>query len=221
MAMATSTAIALALAAASAGTQYYNTEKAADRADNQAATGIRAASEKQRTADAEVAAEVERMRKSSSEDERANALTSYMDTLRKGRQQSEAGLTPSIGSEAFKADSAAATTGVQDYGKQFASLMSRIEAPGTQRMNEGFQYGNLATNLGLIGREAAGDAYINNLRMNGIRRNAGLDFASSLMGAGAGAAAGSGDVTGYNDVGTVGSNTKTGTYTPKNYYKGP
>ena len=189
MAMSTGTAIALALAAASAGTQYYNTQQTAKRQDTQLAESLRSQGAKQREADALVADKVTEMQGSTAESDRRQALDSYIAALRKGKGNSEAGLAPLVGSDRFKADAAAAAEGVQNYGEKTAGLMARMDAPSMQRQREATGYGRLASDIGLIGRESRGQAFIDDLRLRAIRRNAGLDLLSGLLGA-AGAAAG-------------------------------
>jgi hypothetical protein len=187
MAVATTTIVALALAAAAAGTSYYNTQNTAKKQDNALADSLRHQSSKQKEADAKVNQEVDALKASTSDAARAKTQAQYMDTLRQGKAKATAGLGGNIGSDAFKADSAAASQGVQDYGAKNADLLARIDAPSQQRQGEAFGYGNLATDLDLIGRDAKGQSFLDDLRLRGVRRNAGLDAASSLM---AGAAAG-------------------------------
>lgn len=186
MAIATTTAIALALAAAAAGTSYYNTQQTAKRQDNALATQLRNQSGKQKQADAKVNAEVEALKSSTAEASRQKTQAQYMDTLRQGKAKVTAGLTPNIGSDAFKQDSAAASQGVQDYGAHAADLMARIDAPSQQRQSEAFGYGNLATDLNLIQRDAQGQNFLDELRLRGVRRNAGLDALSTFLGGAAG-----------------------------------
>lgn len=195
MAMATGTALALALAAASAGLQYQNTKKTTERQDAQAAAGIRQQGERQKQADAKVADEVERLKASTAEDERAASLGSFMDALRKTKGSATAGLE-GPGGEAFRLAAEEASTGVQNKAAADASLLARIDAAGQQRQGEGFGYGRLGTDLSLIGRQAAGDDFLNQLRLSSIRRNAGLDLAAGLMSAGSGAAMGGGGAAG-------------------------
>jgi hypothetical protein len=192
MAVATSTWIGLALAAAAAGTQYVNTQNTAKRQDQQAATTIRNQSAKQRQADALVAEQVEGMKASTAEASRRKSLDDYTSTLRSRKQRSEAGLTPGMGSARFVADAAQAAQGVADYGSERAGLLAKVDAPGMQRRLEGFSQGRLATDLALVGREAGGQNYLDRLRQESIRRNAGLDALASLMGGASGAAASGG-----------------------------
>lgn len=218
MAIATSTAIALALAAAAAGTQYYNTQKTAQRQDRAAASAIRSQGAKQREADAKVAEQVEQMKGSTAEASRRKSLQSYVDTLRSRKQRSEAGLDPTIGSSRFLADAAQAAQTVGDYGTQRADLLAKVDAPGMQRRDEGFAQGRLATDLGLIGRESSGQAYLDRLRMESIKRNAGLDALASLMGGAAGGVAGGWGAGAQ--AGGKAAATGAGTYMTANGYRG-
>ena len=110
-----------------------------------------------------------------------------MQTLRTNKGQIEGGLTPNIGGDAFREDAASAAGRVQAGAADSAGLLSRIDAPGLQRQGEAFSYGRLGTDLGLINREAKGQAFMDDLRLKAIRRNPWLDAASSLMGGAAGA----------------------------------
>ena len=187
MAIATTTAIALALAAAAAGTSYYNTQKTAKNADNALATQIRNQGSKQKEADAKVNEEVAKLKASRSDDERQKALTGYLDTLRGGKAQLEKGLTPDFGSATFQADAAKSAQGVEQFAQDRAGLMSRVDASLDQRRGEGYDYGRLDTDLGLIGREARGQDFLDQLAVQkASRRNAGLDALSAFLGGAAG-----------------------------------
>lgn len=193
MAIATTTAIALALAAAAAGTSYYNTQKTTKNADNALALQIRNQGKKQGEADAKVNSEVDKLKASNSADERAKSLAGYLDTLKTGKQQLEAGLTPNYGSAAFQADAAKSAQGVEDFAANRAGLLSRMDAPIDQRRGEGYDYGRLSTDLGLIGREASGQNFLDELNVKRkSQRNAGLDALSALLGGAAGGVAGMG-----------------------------
>lgn len=192
MAIATSTAIALALAAAAAGGTYYNTQNTAKRQDEAAADSIRNQSLLQKKADTQVNDTVQKLQGSTSADANAQRLDDYMNVLRANKGKQDNGLTPSIGSQTFQTDSANRAAGSNDYAAKTAGLMARMDAPGIQRQQEGFDYGNLSTDLGLIKRDSQGQSFLDQLRLNGIRRNAKIDLASSLAASGAGAAYGAG-----------------------------
>lgn len=187
MAMTTSTMIGLGLAAAAAGANQYNTNRTAKRQDEQAAQGIRQQGVRQQAADAKVNDAVSELEGSTAEAARAQRLDEYMAGLRRNRGNMQSGLAPTIGSQAFRDDSARAAQDVEGYGERAAGLLARIDAPAMQRQGEAFGMGNLATDLGLIGRESSGDQFINDLRLRAIRRNPWIDAASSVAGAAGGA----------------------------------
>jgi hypothetical protein len=188
--MATSTVVALALAAAAAGTSYYNTEKTASRQDQAAADAIRNQSKIQKEGDSKVNDTVAKLAASNAAAGREQRLDDYLQVLRRNKDTTTAGLAPTIGSDTFKADSATAANDAQGFAQKTAGLLSRMDAPQIQRQGEAFDYGKLATDLGLVGRESQGQQFLDQLRQSRIRRNAKLDLASGLLAAGAGAAAG-------------------------------
>ena len=181
--MATSTMVGLGLAAAAAGANQYNTRQTAKRQDQQAAQGIRQQGIRQQAADAKVNDQVADLEGSTAQGAREQRLEDYMQGLRRNRGTMQAGLTPTVGSQAFRDDSARAAQDVQGYGERAAGLLSRIDAPGMQRQSEAFGASNLATDLGLIGRQSSGDQFINDLRLRAIRRNPWIDAGSQVAGA--------------------------------------
>jgi hypothetical protein len=190
MAIATTTAIGLALAAAAAGGSYYNTQKTAQRQDNQAAQGILNQSRIQKQADTKINDAVAKLADSNAASAKEGRLDDYLNVLRRNRSTTEAGLTPVIGSDTFKTDAATAANDANSYADKTAGLMARMDAPGIQRQQEGFDYGNLATDIGLIGRESQGQNFLDQLKLGRIRRNAKIDLASGLLSAAAGGVAG-------------------------------
>lgn len=203
MAIATSTIVALGLAAAAAGASYYNTVRTQDRQDKQAALGIRNQSKKQAEADARVAQLVDETGKSSPQAAITQQTDDYLAQLQ--RNQSDANVKPGVGgfSETYAADAAKANAGLGDFGGKMAGLLARIDAPGLQRRQEGVLFNNAATDLGKIKRNAAGDAFIDNLKLQSITRDPYLDaFASFAGGASSGVAGGWGSA-GTGDAGSL------------------
>ena len=198
-------AIPLIMMAVGTGVQMHNTRQTARRQDQQAAESIRGQGRLQRQADAKVNEQVAQLEASRSADERAQRLDQYYDILRSKRGNLESGLAPGIGSEAFRGDSAAAAQGVQDQAQATAGLMARMDAPQIQRQGEATGFGHLATDIGLVGRQSAGQRFIDDLRLRSIRRNPWLDaVGQGLASYGAGSLAGAGQAgvaPGYNDYG--------------------
>lgn len=180
------------LATAAAGASTYNTIQTGRRQDSAAASSIRNQSRLQREADARVNEEVQSLEGSTAADERAERLAQYMDTLRAGDASLTAGLTPGVGSDAFREDSAAAADAVRAGAGRTAGLMSRIDAAQMQRQGEAFGYGRLATDVGLIGRRSQGQAFMDDLRMRSIQRNPWIDAGASVLQGMAGGMGGAG-----------------------------
>lgn len=173
--------VPLVVAAVSAGAQYYNTQQTAHRQDNALAQQIRDQAAQQREADARVTKTVQDTAASNPDAARASALDQYVTQLKRHQAAADGNLAmPVGGSDAFKADAAKAAMGVQDYGTKFADLMSRIDAPALQRQQEAFNFGDLGTDLTNIKRNAAGQDFLDELRLRSIRRNPWVDMASQM-----------------------------------------
>ena len=212
--------VATALIIVGAAVTTYNTIETQNRQDEQAVAGIQQQTKRQREADAQVDKTVAGLEQSSAQDARREALKSYTAALDANKRSSTVGLPDGVGSDAFKSASAAANDDVRQYGRTNAGLMATIEGAGTQRRNEGFAYGQLGTDLALTTRKAAGDDFINSLKLQGIQRNPWLDFAGGAM-SGAGGAMSGGGGAGTNTMNTNnGSNVKSGSSVNKNYSKG-
>lgn len=179
--MGTETLVGLALAAAVAGGTAYNTRQTEKRQDTALADSLRRQGQTQREADARVGEEVAALEQSNADAARRQSLESFMQTLQRGRSNAEAGLS-GIGGESFQRDATMARQGVQDYASETANLLSRIDAPNLQRQGEGFGYGGLATDLSLLGRQSAGQNFMDEIRLRAIRRNPWIDAGASVAG---------------------------------------
>jgi len=176
------TALLLAASAATA----WNNDQTIKRQDQQAANAIQNQGRIQRQVDSRIDDEVRQMEQSTAADERAKALEGYMTTLGRNRRSLEAGLTPAIGSNAFRESSAAATGDVNTYAQRAADLMSRIDAPAMQRQGEAFGYGKLATDVGTLARNAQSQSFLDEMRLRAIRKNPLIDLAAGAASAYAG-----------------------------------
>lgn len=186
-------AIALALAAAGAGVNAYNTNQTAKRQDAAAADSIRNQGRLQADADSRVAKEVEGMVGSTAADERAKRMDEFMTTLAASRKQArgiDAGTE--FGSSAFQAANAERLAGADAAALRTAGQLATIDAAQLQREGEAMGYGRLATDLGLASRKSKGQAWVDELRARGIRRNAGLDILSGALTGASGAVGGLG-----------------------------
>lgn len=199
--------ITIGIMIAATGAKMYNQNQTLKKQDRALATSIRNQAGKQRQADARVNEELAKLEVSTAENQRQKNLLSYTDALRKRSGQMSAGLTPVIGSEAFQADSANAVEGVKQYADDNANLMASIDAPAYQRRDEAAGYGKMATDIGVIAREADGQAFLDKLRYDRIRANPWIDALADIGMGVAGARAGGS--TGNFKV-KAGGNTKSG-----------
>lgn len=192
MAIATSTAIALALAAAAAGGQYYNTQRVAKKQDSAAAAQIRQQGNRQRAADAKVNDLITGLSKSTPAGEQAGTLENYMAQIRAQGGNATTGLHQAgATSDAYRKASNDAALGVSDYGEKVAGLLSRMDAPGLQRLREGVDAARFETDINQLKRFSDGDDFLAKLKFDRIRRNPWLDAFSAFAG-GASGAVGSG-----------------------------
>lgn len=120
-----------------------------------------------------------------------------MGQLQRTRKQAVGGLEAPIGGMAFQGDAASARAGADTAAARTAGLMARIDAPGRQRQDEAFGYGRLATDIDGLSREAAGQHFIDQLRIRAIRRRPEMDLLSSgMIAAGGAMGGGSGTIAG-------------------------
>jgi len=202
MAIATTTAVMLALAAAAAGTTYYNTQKTAQRQDNQMAAQLRQQGKRQHDADAKVNELITKTAGSNPDSEKADILGKYMAQMQATGGNATQGLGQ-VGavSDAYTKSANDAALGIGDYGKHVAGLLSRMDAPGMQRTGEALDAARFESDLNRIKRFSAGDDFLAKLKFDQIRRNPYLDLASGLMG-GASSAMGAGAGAGATGSGT-------------------
>lgn len=172
--------VPLVMSLVAAGASAYNTHQTAKKADNQLAMGIMERGKRQREADAKVNDLVTQQAASSPREERREALTQYLGQLRKNQGAATGALQPITGaSEAYREDAAKAALGVGEFGKNFADLMARTDAPVRQRQNEANERAQFGTDIGQIKRFSEGADFLNQLKLQAIRRNAWIDAAAA------------------------------------------
>lgn len=176
---------------ASGAIKANNQRRALKKQDAETSRGLEAQGAIQREADARINREVTGLQDSSPDAARAELNSGFLDRLRQVRSNAVPG-TGGIGSARYAADTAAAQQGVSDYGKRVASLLSRITAPEVQRQNESQRIAQLATDVGGIKRKSDSEAYLTQLRQNGIRPNPWVDFGADVLGGAASAYAAGG-----------------------------
>lgn len=171
--------IPYAVAALSAGAGAYNADRTAKRQSEAATRGILAQQAKQREATARVNQQIGEIGQSTPEDERAAATDQFLAQLRANRAQTEGPQTLG-GSDRFRQDTEAAKVGIQNYGENAANVLARMTAPIEQRRGEGYGIGRAGVDIGTISNAAAGEDFLNRLRMSQIKRNPWIDAASQV-----------------------------------------
>lgn len=170
------------IAAVGAGASYYNTQKTAKKQDSALAGKLRNQRKTQDEIDSKVTDLVRKTGESDPNAARSSAEAGFLDMLKKGRGQTNSGLTNVAGaSDAYQNDTTNAASGLADFGKGLAGLMSRIDAPGIQRRQEGVLAQRFGNETDMLRRQAGGDAFLDDLRLSGIRRNPWIDAAAQAM----------------------------------------
>lgn len=164
--------VPLVISAIGAGAGAYETNRTLNKQDAAAAQGIRQQSQRQHQADERVNQELGDLQGSNAEAERTAANDQFVQQLQRNRAAASGALPNVAGaSSRFASDLTAANEDSDSLATRVASLMARIDAPTLQRQREGTAFGRLATDLGQIGRASAGDDFLTQLRVRGIREN--------------------------------------------------
>lgn len=171
--------IGMALSAAGAGAQAYTQKKTAEGQDRAAAMGIKRQQAKQREIDSRVDDSIGALERSSPEDERAASLDQYMQQLRSARGNMNGADVPVTGGR-YGEDVTASKAAIGNYGDKVANLLATIRAASDQRTNEGYEIGRMGSDVAGTARNAAGEAFLNQLRMNGIRPNPWVNAAGEV-----------------------------------------
>ena len=186
--------IGLGIALLGAAASAYNTQQTAKKQDRALAAQITQQGKKQQQASAKIAEALAAQAQSDPADEQAQQMESYLATLRQGQQTAGLNTGPGGFSEEYRRGTAEAGEQLGEYGTGRADLLSRIDAPRLQRQNEGILFDTLGNELRMIGREASGQNYLDQLRLNSIRRDPWLDALSGVATSYGGSMAGRGGV---------------------------
>lgn len=150
-----------ALAAGSAVDQNQTMRKQ----DRDAAAGIRQNMTLQQQANAKVAQTLQQQAQSNPRDAIQQQNAAYLDQLRQNQQQAQQRLLRQGLGGAY-ADRAAANAATEnDYTNRLSGLMAQIDAPGVQRQQEQFNFGDLGTDLGVLGQNAAGNQFVTGMKV--------------------------------------------------------
>lgn len=146
--------IAAAIAAASAVDQNQTMR----RQDRDAASGIRQNMALQEQANQKIAQTIQQQAQSNPADAMASQNDKYLQQLQQQQQLAQQRLARGGLGSAWQAQADRAIGNEMGYANRLAGLMSAVDAPSLQRQQEGFHFGDLGTDIGLIGRDASGNA---------------------------------------------------------------
>ncbi|MGH8173941.1 MAG: hypothetical protein ACREPX_12430 [Rhodanobacteraceae bacterium] len=175
--------IPLVLSAVATGATVYNQRATAKRQDDQLAKQIRAQTSRQHGADDKTKALIQAEANSTDADEKQGSLSKFTDALRQSQGNALRPLkVEGNASEAYKKAGSDSALGITGYGNQIADLVSSIDAPGQQRQNDSFTRNRYATDIDQIKRFSAGDDFLANMRLRGIKKNPWIDAGASALG---------------------------------------
>jgi len=176
-------AVPLYLALGSAGVAEVSNRKTARKRDRIAAAGIRRQSEIEKRAKVNIDDSLKFAEESSTEPFRSELQDKFLQAVRREQALGLAG-TDRVGgvSDEFNERAESGAGRATKFGDQLASLFARIDAPGRQREAENFEFGDLGSNLGILGRESRAERGITERRIGAVKPNIWLNLLSAALG---------------------------------------
>ena len=185
--------VAVGVAVASAAVSAYSASQTAKKQDKAAAAGISKQAEEQRRANARLNETLQFFEKSGSKDIREQLSSQYSQATKLKQNQALAGLDAGgEESDAFKARAKAGSAETIARAGGFGDLFARIDAPVDQRLKEGYERGDLGSDLSVYGRNSSAIDYLTRMNVNGVQPNPWLGIAAAGLSGYATGAAGKG-----------------------------
>lgn len=182
--------VPLALTALGTGANMYNENRVAQRQEDESTKLMTTQQRQQQKADAALNDNLTSLEGSTPEAERQKALGGFLEMLRANSSSAEGGGSIAGASDRYGQDAATSQAAIQNYGVNRADNLSRIVAPGRQRMNEDIATGRTGDVVAGVARDADAERFLSMLRMNSIRSNPYLEAGGQIAnGAAAGASA--------------------------------
>lgn len=170
--------VPLVATALSAGATAYGTNRVAKKQDNIAAQGIRTAAETQRRVNARLNKTLQDTAASTGDASRKKSNVTYLDAIRRKLAEGTSGLQGRGISSEYDEAATGAAGDAQDYAGTVAGLLSRIDAGTMQRQNEGNMLGDFQFDVSPLESNVRSDQFLNNMRLQGVRRNPYIDLAA-------------------------------------------
>lgn len=176
------------LSLVSAAGTAYATNQAAKKQDRTAAAGILQQEQLQKKANDRVNQTIKQVADSNPNQYQAQDTKQYLTALQQARSAAQQGYgTAPQGANALQKWQARNQAAQGAYADQSANYLAAVQAPQQQRMNEGFQLGNLGGDLNETGIDSRNDYYLTNMAVNSIKPNPWLLAASQAAGGAASA----------------------------------
>lgn len=151
--------------------------------DGATAAGILRQAAISRQADQRVTDNIRQLEGSTPEAERATANSEFMQALRQASLQdggSDGFSTPGATSDRFNSGTQVVRKAIGNESKATAGQLARIDAPINQRVREGQQRANTASQLSMLERDSAAQDFLTRLRVASIQPNPWVMAASQL-----------------------------------------
>lgn len=172
--MATGAAIAAAVLAGASAVDQNQTMR---RQDHDTAAGIRQNMSLQDQANQKIAQAIQQQAQSNPAGVQSSQNDKYLRQLQEQQQLAQQRLARTGFGAAYDKRAQLAAANEDNYATRLAGLMSAVDAPSLQRQQEGFDFGDLGTDIGVIGRDASGNSYVTGQKVNSIRPNPWLQAA--------------------------------------------
>lgn len=173
------------ISALGAGAGVVANQQARRKQEDIATEQMRGQQTHQHQADAMLNSELDRLKGSNADASRKASLEGFLSQLK--ANQANAGGASTPGGARYQADTTAAGADIKNYGTGRADTMSRIAAPGLQRVAEGQSINRTLGDVAGESRNASGDAFLQALRANSVQANPWL-IAGGQVAQGAGSA---------------------------------
>lgn len=162
--MATGLAIASMVASAAAA---YNQNQTMRKQDNDAAAAIRQNMALQQQANQKVASAIQKQAQSNPDAAIKSQGQQYLEQLRQNQQMAQQRLQRSGLGAAYAQRAAQDMAGENTYANTLAGLMAQTDAPGLQRAQEQYDFGDLGTLLKAYQSDANGNATVAGIKARG------------------------------------------------------
>jgi hypothetical protein len=169
------------IAAIGATATYVNARNTANRQDSQLAQSLRQQGQLQQEANAKSNELIQKTAQSSAQPAQASLLDQFTGELNRKAALANGGLGQAGKvSDAYNQAANDAASGIADYGKTRAGLISAIDAPMLQRQQEGANLQDFATQINQLKDQSSAQQFLTQMKLRGIQPNPYLTAVSGI-----------------------------------------